>query len=96
MGTFQDKEYLFIVLEYVPGGELFHHLSRARKLPISAVRFYIAGLVIILEALHSNDIVYRDIKPENVMLDENGYAKLTDFGFAKKTKDRYCYRYYSL
>ena len=77
-----------MVLEYVPGGELFFHLRRAGRFPISTVRFYVASLTLILEFLHANDVVYRDLKPENVMLDQNGYARLTDFGFAKKVRDR--------
>lgn len=77
-----------MILDYVPGGELFFHLTRAGRFPISTVRFYIACLTLILEVIHTNDVVYRDLKPENVLLDKNGYVRLTDFGFAKKVRDR--------
>ena len=88
-GTFQDKAHIYMVLEYVPGGELFFHLRRAGRFSIPMVRFYIACLTLILEELHAHDVAYRDLKPENVMLDKNGYVKLTDFGFAKKVSERY-------
>eukprot|EP00210_Caulerpa_lentillifera_P000264 g257.t1 len=87
-GSFQDNLNLYLVLEFAPGGDLFFHMRRLGRFSASAVRFYIASLTLVLEHLHNFNIVYRDLKPENVVLDSNGYPRLTDFGFAKKLKDR--------
>ncbi|VDK48684.1 unnamed protein product [Gongylonema pulchrum] len=77
-----------MLFEYVPGGELFSYLRSAQRFSNSASRFYASEIVLALEYLHSNNIVYRDLKPENLMLTENGHMKLTDFGFAKVISDR--------
>lgn len=74
---------MFLVLEYCSGGELFSLLDKQGRLPESAARFYAAQLVLGLEYLHSQHIIYRDLKPENVMIDAEGYVKLTDFGLSK-------------
>jgi serine/threonine protein kinase len=86
--TFQDDIKLYMILEYIPGGELFTHIRKAGKFPNDVAKFYTAELVCALEALHANEIVYRDLKPENVLLDGKGHVKLTDFGFAKQIKDK--------
>ncbi|KAI8800384.1 camp-dependent protein kinase [Cladochytrium replicatum] len=86
--TFQDEKNLYIVMEYVPGGELFSHLRRAGRFTNDMTRFYAAEIVLAIEYLHSMDIIYRDLKPENLLLDERGHIKITDFGFAKKVEDR--------
>ena len=65
------------------GGELFFHLKKMRTFPEDMVRFYAAELVLALSHLHSVDVVYRDLKPENVLLDEEGHIKITDFGLSK-------------
>lgn len=77
-----------MLLEYVQGGELFSHLRRAGRFSPDVSRFYIANLVLALEHLHSLDIIYRDLKPENLLIDSTGYLKITDFGFAKHVTDR--------
>mmetsp|Transcript_4720 Transcript_4720/g.5667 ORF Transcript_4720/g.5667 Transcript_4720/m.5667 type:complete len:319 (+) Transcript_4720:116-1072(+) len=84
--TFQDERYLYVVLEYVCGGEFFTYLRNAGHFESAIARFYAAHIVLIFESLHSKDIIYRDLKPENLLLDSEGYLKLTDFGFAKKVK----------
>lgn len=71
-------------MEYLSGGRLFYHLQREGKFSEDKVRFYAAQIVIALHYLHQNGVIYRDLKPENVILDNNGYLKLTDFGIAKK------------
>src|SRR3712207_6834634 len=71
-------------MEYVPKGELFCYLRKLRAFPSQLAKFYIAQVVLTLEHLHKNNIVYRDLKPENIIIDSNGHAKLTDFGFAKR------------
>lgn len=81
--TFQTKESLFMVMEYVIGGELFSYLRRATRFCQYTTVFYAAEIVLALEYLHAYDIVYRDLKPENLLLDAQGHIKLTDFGFAK-------------
>ncbi|CAJ0856425.1 9037_t:CDS:10 [Entrophospora sp. SA101] len=86
--TFQDEKNLYMLLEYVIGGELFSHLRRAGRFTNDMTRFYAAEIVLAIEFLHSKDIIYRDLKPENLLLDSRGHVKITDFGFAKKVEDR--------
>lgn len=92
LGTFKDDYYLYIVMEYVNGGEFFTHLRRARRFENEGVRFYAGQVASIFEYLHMKNIVYRDLKPENLLLDSEGYLKLADFGFAKIIE----YRTYTL
>jgi serum/glucocorticoid-regulated kinase 2 len=81
--AFQSPEKLYLVLDYCPGGELFFHLSRFRRFPERVARFYAAELLLALGHLHKRGIIYRDLKPENVLLDADGHVKLGDFGLAK-------------
>ena len=81
--AFQTTEKLYLVLDYCPGGELFFHLSRYRRFQEPVARFYTAELLLALGHLHKNGIIYRDLKPENVLLDADGHVKLGDFGLAK-------------
>mmetsp|Transcript_42201 Transcript_42201/g.112865 ORF Transcript_42201/g.112865 Transcript_42201/m.112865 type:complete len:379 (+) Transcript_42201:319-1455(+) len=81
--TFQDTLYLYFVLEYSAGGELFSVIRKAHRLPNDTAQFFAACVVSVMEYLHSQDIVYRDLKPENLLLDKLGYIKVCDFGFAK-------------
>mmetsp|Transcript_10050 Transcript_10050/g.19870 ORF Transcript_10050/g.19870 Transcript_10050/m.19870 type:complete len:785 (-) Transcript_10050:1101-3455(-) len=86
--TFQDKDYLYFLLEPSLGGELFSVLRDKSYFKQDEARFFAASVVSVFEYLHSKDIIYRDLKPENLLLDERGYLKVTDFGFAKEVKDR--------
>lgn len=86
--TFQDDRHLYMLLEYVIGGELFSHLRKAGQFTNDMTRFYAAEIVLAIEYLHSKDIIYRDLKPENLLLDSAGHVKITDFGFAKHVVDR--------
>jgi len=79
----QDPQCIYFALEYVPGGELFRHLRTRGRLPEAAARFYAAEVVSALAALHAGGVVYRDLKPENLLLDAGGHLKVADFGFAK-------------
>ena len=86
--TFQDSLNIYMLMSYVPGGELFTHLRRAQRFTPDVTRFYLATIILALKYLHSFNIIYRDLKPENLLLDNRGYLRLTDFGFAKIVDDR--------
>ena len=87
-GMSQDSRYIYICLEYVQGGELFTHLRRQKRFGKVQASFFAAQVVLMLEHLHSNNVLYRDLKPENLLIDSMGYLKLSDFGFAKVVKKR--------
>lgn len=86
-GTFQDSRSLFMVMDYIEGGELFSLLRKSQRFPNPVAKFYAAEVTLALEYLHSHNIIYRDLKPENILLDKNGHIKITDFGFAKEVPD---------
>lgn len=86
--TFQDDRRLFMLLEYVNGGELFSYLRKEGRLSNDAARFYAGEIILAFAYLHTMHIVYRDLKPENLLIDCEGHLKLTDFGFAKVVEDR--------
>jgi serine/threonine protein kinase len=81
--AFQDRENLYLVLDYMKGGDLRYHLSRHRTLNEVQAKFFAGCIVLGLEYLHSNRIIHRDIKPENLVLDGHGYLCITDFGIAR-------------
>lgn len=87
-GICQNRRYLCFILEYVPGGNLFHYLRTIGKLENSHACVYAAQMIIAIEYLHSIDIIYRDLKPENILISSDGYLKLADFGFAKSVENR--------
>ena len=80
----QDEKFIYFVLELLQGGELFTHLRTKGKLPEQSARFYSASVVYAFATLHAKRIAYRDLKPENLVMDTNGYVKLVDFGLAKQ------------
>ena len=80
---FQDEKHLYFLMEFVQGGELFYHLRQEFRFDDDKTRFYIAELILALECLHENNIIYRDIKPENILIDKTGHIKLIDFGLSK-------------
>lgn len=86
--TFQDEKRLFMLMEYVNGGELFSYLRKEGRLPNDYARFYAGEIILAFAYLHSLHVVYRDLKPENLLIDCEGHMKLTDFGFAKVVEDR--------
>uniref|UniRef100_A0A1B6DJA4 Protein kinase domain-containing protein n=1 Tax=Clastoptera arizonana TaxID=38151 RepID=A0A1B6DJA4_9HEMI len=85
---YRDKCNLYMLFDYVCGGELFSYLRNAGRFTSSTGNFYTTEIVIALEYLHSQSVVYRDLKPENLLLDRDGHLKITDFGFAKILHDR--------
>lgn len=82
--AFQSDSKLFFVLEYCPGGELFFYLSQIGRFKEDAARFYASNILLALHHLHSQNILYRDLKPENVLVSRDGYVKIADFGLSKE------------
>ena len=82
--TFENAESHFFVMDYLSGGRLFYHLKMEQKFDETKVKFYAAQIVLAFHYLHLKGVIYRDLKPENVILDSEGYIKITDFGIAKK------------
>jgi len=82
--AFQTADKLFFVMDFVNGGELFFHLQKEGKFSEDRVRFYVAEIVLGLEYLHSKGIIYRDLKPENLLLSADGHIIMTDFGISKE------------
>ena len=81
--SFQTAADLYLVTDYMSGGELFWHLQKEGRFNEERAKFYIAELILALRHLHQHDIVYRDLKPENILLDANGHIALCDFGLSK-------------
>lgn len=86
--AFHDESKLYLLLQYIPGGELFFHLKEQGTLTEDTVAFYTAEISCALKFLHTKGIVYRDLKPENCLLNQNGHLVLTDFGLSKKAVKR--------
>ena len=81
--SFQEDDYLYLVMEFLPGGDLMSLLIKKDKLTEEEARFYIAELILAVDSIHKLDCIHRDIKPDNVLIDKNGHIKLSDFGLAK-------------
>jgi len=86
-GTFRDCRNLYMVMDFVAGGELFSLLRKSQRFPDPVAKFFAAEVALALDYLHSLDIIYRDLKPENILLGADGHVKITDFGFAKHVPD---------
>ncbi|KAF0277885.1 hypothetical protein FOG50_01253 [Hanseniaspora uvarum] len=91
--SFHDQDRLYLILQYVPGGELFFHLNRLSKFNESVASFYTLEISLAIKFLHDKGIVYRDLKPENCLLNERGHLILTDFGLSKNTTTEVLYSY---
>ncbi|TYH83468.1 hypothetical protein ES332_D02G134600v1 [Gossypium tomentosum] len=81
--SFQDDEYLYLVMEYLPGGDMMTLLMRRDTLTEDEARFYVGQTVLAIESIHKQNYIHRDIKPDNLLLDRNGHMKLSDFGLCK-------------
>jgi len=77
-----------MLLDYASGGEVFSRLRREGRFSNDVALFYMTEIFLAFQYLHSKDIAYRDLKPENLLIDKEGHVKITDFGFAKIIKDK--------
>jgi serum/glucocorticoid-regulated kinase 2 len=81
--AFQDTANLYLLTEFMQGGELFFHLFREKRFKNEKARFYLTEIILAIETLHKNKMIYRDLKPENVLIDKEGHIRITDFGLSK-------------
>ena len=81
--AFQDDSKLYIVSDFMQGGDMFYHLHSQKKFEEKRAKFYTIELILGLEFLHKNNMIYRDLKPENILMDSNGHIKISDFGLSK-------------
>ncbi|KAG6400296.1 hypothetical protein SASPL_137122 [Salvia splendens] len=86
--SFQDSDFLYLIMEYLPGGDIMTLLMREDTLSEDIARFYIAESILAISSIHQHGYVHRDIKPDNLILDKNGHLKLSDFGLCK-TLEKY-------
>jgi len=92
--AFQTTERLYLVTDFMQGGEIYTHLKNEGRFEESKAIFYICEIILAIGFLHKNNIIYRDLKPENILLDRDGHIKLTDFGLSKielSQEDSRCY-----
>ena len=87
--SFQEDDYLYLVMEFLPGGDLMNLLIKKDILTEDEARFYIAELILSIESIHKLDCIHRDIKPDNILIDKTGHVKLSDFGLAKISEKLY-------
>jgi serine/threonine protein kinase len=81
--AFQDTNNLYLVMDFLSGGDLRYHVFKHKRFTEEQTKFFVACVLLGLDYLHSNNIIHRDIKPENLVLDDRGYVRITDFGIAK-------------
>lgn len=81
--SFQDEEYLYLIMEYLPGGDMMTLLMRKDTLTEDEARFYVGQTILAIESIHKHNYIHRDIKPDNLLLDKHGHMKLSDFGLCK-------------
>lgn len=86
--SFQDPENLYLVMEYLPGGDLMNLLIKKDIFSHEEAQFYTAEILLALDSVHKMKYIHRDLKPDNVLLDADGHIKLSDFGLCKHTEIR--------
>lgn len=86
--SFQDERHLYLIMEFLPGGDLMTLLMRKDILSEEESRFYIGETISAIEAIHNLNYIHRDLKPDNILLDKDGHIKLTDFGLCKHAEIR--------
>lgn len=87
--SFQDSDFLYLIMEYLPGGDIMTLLMREDILSEDVARFYMAESILAIHSIHQHNYVHRDIKPDNLILDKNGHLKLSDFGLCKPLDNKY-------
>ena len=94
--AFQDRENLYLVMDYLSGGDLRHHMNKSKRFTEEQssyslyhdLEFFICSIIVGIDYLHSNGILHRDIKPENLVIDKDGYLRITDFGVARSWRSQ--------
>ena len=89
--AFQDQNNLYLITEFMQGGQLFTYLSINPQLKNKQAKFYLSEIFLALKYMHENNYIYRDLKPENILIGKDGHIKLSDFGFSKLLNDEYTY-----
>lgn len=82
--SFQTKDKLFLILDYCPGGDLSEYINNEGRFSEDRAKVYLCEIILAIEDLHKKDIIFRDLKPDNIVLDSEGHALLTDFGLSKE------------
>jgi serine/threonine kinase 38 len=82
--TFQDDKYLYLVMEYLAGGDMMNLLIQKDVLSEEEAKFYIAELIVAVDSIHKMNYIHRDLKPDNILIDKSGHIKLSDFGLCAK------------
>ena len=86
--SFIDNKHLYLIMDYCPGGDLMNYLIRRDLLEESEARFYIAEIILCVDSLHKMNCIHRDLKPDNILIGEDGHLKLSDFGLSFISKER--------
>lgn len=86
--SFMDESFVYLVFDFVQGGEVFRLIREEKVFPNDVALFYTTEIVVALDHLHQNKVAYRDLKPENLLINHDGHIKVTDFGFSKLIEDK--------
>lgn len=87
--SFQDEKHLYLVMEFLSGGDFMTLLIKKDIIPERDAKFYLAEIVLAIESLHKMNYIHRDLKPDNILIDDNGHLKLSDFGLCKHMGQHY-------